>query len=437
MRSIRALTAIPAAFLLTLGTVQMGLVATTAANTPIGATPSIASTAEVSPPTNAIVTPGDGSIDLDWTPSVSSGISSYRVSTQPMTETKVIPANQNHAHLGNLTNGVPYLARIVAVRGDSSSSVVLSTPIVTEDVQYRQRRLGDIAPVRARAKFEPPSGSAYLGVSTLPDRIQAFNAAAGISTQPAIFNAYTATNGSVGHAISYSADWPGMTPMVSWTVQMSDNAVLNGSLDGYFAKQAADVKAYGKAVFLRLNWEMNGSWYPLYDSAGGTSPAVFVASWQYIHRFFTGVNNAAFVWSPNIGLANTAKLAPFSWYPGDNEVDWIAADAYPDYNHPASTAIFGSNGLEELANSSAQRGKPFMLAEWARGESNSTPDTASTIDLVFDWAEAHPDTVKALLYFDYAGVRQHDLESHPNAAAAFRARTVSNPRYLDTLVGGS
>ena len=218
---------------------------------------------------------------------------------------------------------------------------------------------------------------------------------------------------------------------------MSDNAVLNGSLDAYLSKQAADVKAYGKAVFIRLNWEMNGSWYPLYDSAGGTSPAVFIASWQYIHRFFADVTNAAFVWSPNIGSLNPEKLPPFAWYPGDTQVDWIAADAYPDYSHPARIAITGSNGLEDFARESARRGKPFMLAEWARGESDLTPDTVSTIDLVFDWAEAHADTVKALVYFDYPGAREHDLESHPTAAAAFRARTESNPRYLDTLVGGS
>ena len=120
---------------------------------------------------------------------------------------------------------------------------------------------------------------------------------------------------------------------------------------------------------------------------------------------------------------------PFAWYPGDDDVDWIAADAYPDYNSPPSSAITGPNGLNDLAGAAERAGKPFMLAEWARGESAATPDTADTIDLVFDWIESHRN-VKAVLYFDYPGVREHDLETHPVAAAAFRARTVGNPRYL-------
>jgi hypothetical protein len=386
----------------------------------------VTSIAEVNPPSAIIATAEDESIHLSWTPSApttSGPVNSYRVSTLPPTHITVVPFNESSAQLDDLTNGVPYVVQLAAIQGARSSAVVSTTSIITQ------------APVRPLAKFEPPSGRAYTGVSTSTDLIQSFNTTVGITTHPAIFNAYTAVNGSVARAIGHSADWPGTTPMVSWNVRMSGHAVLSGSLDTYLTQQAHDVKAYGKPVFLRLDWEMNGSWYPEYDIAGGTSPAVFIASWRYIHKFFAAATNAAFVWSPNIGQPNVDKLAPFTWYPGSTEVDWIAADAYPDYNLPAASAVTGPNGLDDLTDASGRIGKPFMLAEWARGDSSATSDTASTVNLTFDWAEAHPDTVKALVYFDYAGTRQHDLESHPNAAAAFRARTVNNPRYLLDLVG--
>ncbi len=283
------------------------------------------------------------------------------------------------------------------------------------------------------AKFEPPNGSVYLGVSTDIERIDAFDDAAGMTTHPAIYNQYTHPDGSFARTLANAASKPGMTPMVSWNLPLVDGTVASGAQDAYLRAQADAVKQFDRPVFVRPDWEMNSDWYPEWN-APQVPPSAYIAAWRHVYEVFQaeGAVNAAFVWCVNTWPGPNATDVS-AWYPGDSYVDWVGVDGYPQ-SAPTDFLMNSPDGLNPLADFAAAHDKPLMLAEWA--PQLPQPDTAAAIDLILDWAAAHPHTVKALVYFDFTvGVKDFKLVDHAAGAAELRRRTGSNPTYLDTVPG--
>ena len=263
----------------------------------------------------------------------------------------------------------------------------------------------------------PGAGRFYLGVDSSGGTLAAYDAAIGVS-QPAVFGAYTSgDDGSVAQVLGYSKDLSGTIPLVSWGVDMRDGAITDGSKDAYLRAQAAAVVAYKKPVFIRLDWEMNGTWYPEW-SRPAVSAGAYVAAWRHIWTVFhqAGATNAAFVWCPNVGEFGGQPWT--DWYPGSAYADWVGLDAYPD---PANLTadVSGTGGLDALARFAEQTGKPAMLAEWAPGE--PARDPAAAFDAVFGWAARYPDAVKALVYFNFGSADQdYVLTDDPTGAAELR-----------------
>ena len=148
------------------------------------------------------------------------------------------------------------------------------------------------------------------------------------------------------------------------------------------------------------------------------TPAAYIAAWRHIRTIFQqlGVKNAAFVWCPNVGDLGTGSWT--DWYPGDDDVDWIGVDAYLDPAN-AGSYISGPGGLDAVAAFAAQEGKPAMLAEWAPGAPEQSPEQA--FDQVFSWADRYSATVKALIYFNFTTSKRDDLlVDNPAGAARYR-----------------
>lgn len=312
-------------------------------------------------------------------------------------------------------------ARPPAARSAPTAS---ATPVPTSGV--RPGRL-------ASGPFTPPDGTVLLGVSTDFYRLDAFDQVAGIAGHPAIYNRWTTPNGPLAPILDDARSRPGMAPMASWNLSLADGAVAAGQEDGYLWDQAAAVKAYGGPVFIRLDWEMNATWYPQWNPPAVTPPA-FIAAWRHVYEVFksAGASNAAFVWCPTVwngpdGVDDSA------WYPGDDAVDWVGLDAYPQGASP-DYLLHGPDGMDQMAEFAAAHGKPLMLAEWA--PQLPKPDTAASVDLVLDWAARYPKTVKALVYFDFDNRDEGKdflLADHPVAAAELRRRTQSSPQYVTSL----
>jgi hypothetical protein len=209
----------------------------------------------------------------------------------------------------------------------------------------------------------PGAGEFYLGVASPGDAVKSYDSAAGV-TQPAVLSGYTSGNdGSVANVLAYSRNLPGTIPLVSWGVDLTGGQVADGSQDAYLRAQAEAVATYRKPVFIRLDWEMNGTWYPKWGS-GSISAATYIESWRHVWTLFrqAGATNAAFVWCPNVG--DLAGKPWTDWYPGDQYVDWLGIDAYLD-PADADAEVGGPGGLDALAEFADKSDKPAMLAEWA------------------------------------------------------------------------
>ena len=137
-----------------------------------------------------------------------------------------------------------------------------------------------------------------------------------------------------GHSFSY---WAGTLNLVQNrgalnlldidTGSASLSSIASGSEDSAIKTWAQQAAAYGHPFFLRLDWEMNGGWFPWgTTSSNQNTPADYVAAWRHIHDIFSaaGAANVTWVWCPNLeGNSST----PYSkLYPGDAYVDWTCLD---------------------------------------------------------------------------------------------------------------
>ena len=115
--------------------------------------------------------------------------------------------------------------------------------------------------------------------------------------------------------------------------------IINGRYDDFIRDFAEMAREWGHPFFLRLNWEMNGFWFPWSEGVNGNKAGEFVAAWRHIHRFFTsvGANNATWVWCPNVDF--THKLV--SMQPSTR--------ATATSTGPASTGSTGARPVTRLA----------------------------------------------------------------------------------------
>lgn len=114
-----------------------------------------------------------------------------------------------------------------------------------------------------------------------------------------------------------------------------------GAFDDYLRQYARDIVTTGLPLAIRLDHEMNGTWYPWAEtksdgtSLNGNSPGDFVTMWRHVHDIFEAEGANQFViwtWSPNIvnNLPARNKSVEFlaALYPGDEYVDWVGVSGY-------------------------------------------------------------------------------------------------------------
>jgi hypothetical protein len=241
----------------------------------------------------------------------------------------------------------------------------------------------------------------------------------------------------------------GAIPFFSWSTQTTpwDSAnpdangqnirlanVINGSYDGYIREFATAAAAWGHPFFLRLNWEMNGNWFPWAESANGNAPGEFVAAWRHIHDIFTsvGATNATWTWCPFADQPR--KLGNLrAMYPGSRYVDWTCLDGYnwgdsPANPHPwrSFDEIFAP-AYERVSKRIAPK-KPMILGELASGSSGGNK-AAWIRAMMSDLPKKYPN-VRGLIWFD-AVDREIDwpLETSAKSMRAF-ATALRRPTFM-------
>jgi hypothetical protein len=150
----------------------------------------------------------------------------------------------------------------------------------------------------------------------------------------------------------------GRIPMMSWG-PVSTAEVNSGMHDALIRQRAAGVKALGKPVLMRWFYEMEAS--EMAERAG--TPAEYISAWRRIHDIFEaeGATNVQWVWC---GIASRFRHGDSQeFYPGDDYVDWIAADGYNWA--PAKPVAWTSfkDIFQWFYAWASQKDKPLMIAE--------------------------------------------------------------------------
>jgi beta-mannanase len=213
--------------------------------------------------------------------------------------------------------------------------------------------------------------------------------------------------------------------------------IVRGAQDDLIRQRARAVKALGKPVFLRWQRDMDKS--SLRTKVH--SAADYVAAWKHIRTIFAAekVANVAWVWCPTAGAFTSGEAG--SYYPGDDQVDWVCADVYPGGSYDYRDLSEPIQGFWEWA---AQHPKPIMIAEF--GVPRSYGERRA------EWLRKAAQTlqrpqVKAVVYFNSDEQateprddrRKYSVTDDKRAVSALREfATIPyfNPRNLPVTSGG-
>jgi hypothetical protein len=203
----------------------------------------------------------------------------------------------------------------------------------------------------------------------------------------------------------------GQVDFVSWA-STNLTSVLGGAYDGQLRSFADSVRAFGSPILLRFRWEMDRP--NLAQTIG--SPADYVAAWKHVRKIFTdeGATNAGWVWCPtsNAFANGTAD----SYYPGDDQVDWLCTDVYPNDTTLSFAAI-----MAPVLQFAAKHPRPLIIGEL--GVETDTPSDSAWFANVAPVLATQPQ-IKGLIYFSQATTKKpfYDttLGTSPQRLSAFQ-----------------
>jgi hypothetical protein len=313
-------------------------------------------------------------------------------------------------------------------------AVVKSTP-----------RSGDRAPAQSTTSPQPAPAPAQAPV-TAPSKSELVAPDAmyyGMYTEQAPHNWATldSTSAKVGalpSLVGYFGGWDeefradavtrawtrGMLPMLTWESRPIDAQndvvdepeyslprIIDGAFDEYLHRYAQSIAQTGLPLAIRLDHEMNGTWYPWSEKDGsgaainGNRTGDYAAMWRHVHDIFEqeGANQyVIWVWAPNRidklpGSLRTPEYLA-SLYPGDDYVDWIGMSGYlrPPFSDGESISFDATFGAT-LAQLRGVADKPIVLAEvgaseieghkpeWVRSFFQGLADPANDDIVGFSW----------------------------------------------------
>ena len=123
-----------------------------------------------------------------------------------------------------------------------------------------------------------------------------------------------------GHTILMAFDPDPVNSTPTW------QEIWQGTQDATLIKRAQELRAFGYPVMLNFDHEADANIGP-----NGT-PSDYVKAYQHVYNLFQsqGATNVIWVWDMR-GSLFTSSAGADSMYPGDQYVDWVAADAYNWY----------------------------------------------------------------------------------------------------------
>ncbi|MGD0686764.1 MAG: hypothetical protein ABSA03_16825 [Streptosporangiaceae bacterium] len=295
---------------------------------------------------------------------------------------------------------------------------------------FRTPNLSSIAPSRYGPKI--PAHGAYIGAWVRPQLYDQASQIAGVDALQSqlgrrldIVHVYLTWHGAFPTQSDLAALRQGSMLLLSWTGTDS-RAVASGADDSLIRQRAREIKATGKPVFLEWRWEMDR---PNLSGVVG-SPADFIAAWRHVRAIFAQqhVGNVAWVWCPTAkGFQPGGNAA--AYYPGNAEVDWICADAYPGsgpYQPFAGT-------VQSFLRWASHHPKPVMIGEYGVPRSYPPQQRAQWLRASAQTVQADPQ-IKAVVYFDadpLGSVASDSFGLAGDTAALREFRVIADSRYFN------
>ena len=220
----------------------------------------------------------------------------------------------------------------------------------------------------------------------------------------------------------------GRIPIISWNAKTIANVAIKwadiarGAHDSLINTRADAVKALGKPVMMVFNHEPEND---IGTTKRGT-PADFVAAWRRIVTMFRarGATNTVWVWNlMAFSFQTNSGRNPLDYYPGNDVVDWMAADGYNWFgsahvqNQPwrSFASIF-----QPFYDWGKARGKPLAVFETGVLDDTATPDPNRKAQWFRDMLATMKSwpAMKAIVYFNGSGWH---FDSSVAATNAYRA----------------
>jgi hypothetical protein len=202
----------------------------------------------------------------------------------------------------------------------------------------------------------------------------------------------------------------GRIPMITWGDWGKTPAkeIASGSQDAIIRDKADAIKALEGPVFLRWGAEPAGGKY-------GTAEE-YIAAWKRIRKLFAeqGATNVMWVWCPTAWAVKTG--AAQEYYPGDGQVDWIAANGFNFYPAAGPWKTFHQI-FEGFYKWASKRGKPLMIGGTAAMEDPDNPSAkAKWIRDIVGSLKQFPK-IKAFNYFHAHSPKGYDFWADTSEAS--------------------
>jgi hypothetical protein len=201
---------------------------------------------------------------------------------------------------------------------------------------------------------------------------------------------------------------------ISWA------SIANGAQDAAIGKFADTLRDAGKPILLTFHHE------PENDPGNGT-PADYVAAWRHFVSVFRAhqANNVKFAWIMMASTFGPHNPQADAYYPGDDYIDWVAADGYNFYGctgrQNETWRSFGQIFSGFRAWAAQHPTKPVFIAETGSQEDPASPDRKAQWLTDMDTTLQGWTQVKAVSYWNSSEKCKWFVDSSPSSLAAYRS----------------
>lgn len=292
----------------------------------------------------------------------------------------------------------------------SALAVTLVPPVTAAAAPHRASRLS-------------PARGAYLGswvkprlLETRNDSIQRIETQ--IGRRFAVDHQYYAWDAPIPTTYETWTASKGRIPFINWKFPSPWSSVADGSWDAWIASRADAFIAFDAPVYLTMHHE------PENDTAAYGTAAEYVAAYRRVVDIFRshGVTNVGFTWTMMAWSFNDRSGVDIdAWYPGDDDVDFVAADGYnwsPGRTGSGWTSF--STVFDDADAFAEQHAKPWIVAEYGVQEDPAAAGhKAGWFRDMLNTVKRWP-ALKAVLYFDSTKAYRWDTDSSVSSTTAYR-----------------